>query len=109
MITKSYSFVKNGNQNDVYTLKNANGVEVDILTYGAHLIRISVPDKNGNFDDVLVGCKNPEDYYEENPYFGATIGRFGNRIEKGKFTLNGVDWSAGEASLLSGLSSGNQR
>ncbi len=92
MITKTYSFIKNGNQNDVYTLKNANGVEVDILTYGAHLIRISVPDKNGNFDDILVGCKKPEDYYEKHPHFGGTIGRFGNRIEKGKFTINGVDY-----------------
>ena len=67
MIKKTYSFEKDGKQNDVYTLSNQKGVEVDILTYGAHLIRISVPDKNGNFDDVLVGCKKPEDYYEITP------------------------------------------
>lgn len=90
MIKKTYSFEKDGKQNDVYTLSNSSGVEVDILTYGARLIRISVPDKLGNFDDVLVGCKYPEDYYGENPYFGATIGRYGNRIEKGTFTINGT-------------------
>lgn len=49
MVSKTYTFTKNGNINDVYTLANANGVEVDILTYGARIIRISVPDKNGDF------------------------------------------------------------
>ena len=92
MIKKSYSFIKDGKQNDVYTLSNANGVEVDILTYGARLTRISLPDKNGAFDDILVGCKRVEDYYEPNPYFGATIGRYSNRIGGAKFTLNGKEY-----------------
>lgn len=92
MITKSYSFEKNGAINDVYTLTNANGAEVDVLTYGARILRISVPDRNGKFGDVVVGCKKPEDYYGENPYFGATIGRFGNRIGGARFTLNGKEY-----------------
>ena len=62
MIVKSYTFQKNGYENDVYTLSNANGVEVDILTYGARIIRISTPDKNGDFADCIVGCINHEDY-----------------------------------------------
>ncbi|MBO4940180.1 MAG: galactose mutarotase [Clostridia bacterium] len=89
MITKTYSFKKDGKINDVYTLSNSKGSEVDVLTYGARLIRISMPDKKGKFADCLVGCKKPEDYYGENPYFGATIGRYGNRIGESKFTLNG--------------------
>ena len=89
MITKTYSFEKDGKINDVYTLSNANGAEVDVLTYGARLIRISMPDRKGKFADCLVGCARPEDYYEENPYFGATIGRFGNRIGGSAFTING--------------------
>ena len=89
MITKTYSFEKDGKINDVYTLSNANGAEVDVLTYGARLIRISMPDRKGKFADCLVGCARPEDYYEENPYFGATIGRFGNRIGGSSFTING--------------------
>ena len=93
MIKKSYTFIKDGKENDVYTLSNSTGVEVDILTYGARLIRISVPDKNGNFDDILVGCKTPEDYYGENPYFGATIGRYGNRIGGSAFEINGVKYT----------------
>lgn len=89
MIKKTYTFEKDGNINDVYTLSNANGAEVDVLTYGARLIRISMPDRKGKFGDCLVGCKKPEDYYGPNPYFGATIGRFGNRIGNSEFTLNG--------------------
>ena len=92
MIKKSYTFFKNGKQNDVYTLRNRNAYEVDILTYGGRIIRIWAPDKNGKFDDLIVGCKTPEEYYGENPYFGATIGRYGNRIEGAKFTLNGKEY-----------------
>ena len=93
MIKKSYSFEKNGVINDVYTLKNAKGAQVDILTYGARILRILVPDRKGKLGDVVVGCKTPEAYYEENPYFGATIGRYGNRIGGAKFTLNGKEYT----------------
>ena len=92
MIKKTYSFTMNNQQNDVYTLSNKNGYEVDILTYGGRITRIWAPDKKGNFDDLIVGCAKPEDYYGENPYFGATIGRFGNRIEGARFTLNGTEY-----------------
>lgn len=92
MIKKTYSFTKDGKQNDVYTLSNSTGAEVDILTYGARLIRISMPDKDGRFDDLLVGCKTPEDYYDDNPYFGATIGRYGNRIGGSAFEINGIKY-----------------
>ena len=92
MIKKTYTFEKDGKENEVYTLSNSKGLEVDILTYGGRIIRIWAPDKNGVFDDVIVGCKTPEDYYGENPYFGATIGRFGNRIGNSRFTINGVQY-----------------
>ena len=52
MITKTYSFTKDGKQNDVYTLKNSAGYEVDIFTYGGRITRIWAPDKNGKFDDM---------------------------------------------------------
>ena len=92
MIEKTYSFIKDGKVNDVYTLKNSLGMEVDILTYGARITRIFMPDKNGAFDDVIVGCKRVEDYYLPHPYFGATIGRYANRIGNAKFTLNGNEY-----------------
>lgn len=110
MIKKTYSFTKNGQSNDVYTLQNRVGAEVDILTYGARIIRISMPDKNGRFDDLVVGCKTPEDYYDENPYFGATVGRFANRIGASKFPLNGemvtVENNEGNNSLHGGTTAG---
>lgn len=93
MIEKTYSFEKEGRTNDVYTLTNASGASVDVLTYGARLIRMMMPDKKGKLGDVLVGCAHPEDYYEENPYFGATIGRYGNRIGGAKFLLNGKTYT----------------
>jgi aldose 1-epimerase len=106
MIQKTYSFMKDGKINDVYTLSNKNGCEVDILTYGARLIRLSLPDKHGNFSDCLVGCKNPEDYYGAPNYFGATIGRYGNRIGNSSFQLNGttyhVEANEGKHSLHGG-------
>ena len=82
-----------GKENDVYTLYNKNGYEVDVLTYGGRIIRILAPDKNGDFDDVIVGCAKPEDYYGDNPYFGATIGRYGNRIGGASFRLNGQEYA----------------
>ena len=108
MIQKTYSFVKDGKTNDVYTLSNKNGCEVDILTYGARIIRISVPDRKGHFSDCIVGCKRPEDYYGAPNYFGATIGRYGNRIGNSSFTLNGttyhVEANEGKHSLHGGNS-----
>lgn len=93
MITKSYSFSKDNQPIDVYTLRNSQGVEVDTLTYGARIIRISVPDKDGNFGDVIVGCKTPEGYFDPNPYFGATVGRYGNRIGNATFQLDGTRYA----------------
>ena len=92
MIEKTYSFVKDGNVNDVYTLTNKKGSQADILTYGAHLIALRMPDRDGNLGDCIVGCAKPEDYYGKHPYFGATIGRYGNRIGASKFTLNGKEY-----------------
>ena len=93
MITKTYTFEKQGKSNDVYTLSNSSGYEVDILTYGARITRIWAPDKNGKFDDLIVGCAKPEEYYEKNSYFGATIGRYGNRIGGASFVLNGKKYT----------------
>ena len=110
MVRKTYSFQKEGNLNDVYTIENSQGAKVEVLTYGARLIRIFMPDKDGQMDDVLVGCKTPEAYYNENPYFGATIGRYANRIGGAVFTLNGKTYQVEaneKANSLHGGSSTN--
>lgn len=89
MIRKTYSFEKNGVVNDVYTLSNGTGAEVDVLTYGARIIRISLPDRKGKFADCVVGFSRAEDYYKDNPCFGGTVGRFANRVKNAQFSLNG--------------------
>lgn len=76
---------------EVYTLKNSKGMEVKITNYGAIIMSILAPDRQGKFDDVVLGFDSPEEYRskKEHPYFGAVVGRYGNRIAKGQFTLDG--------------------
>ncbi len=71
-----------------YTLKNKNGVTVTILNYGGIIQSIETPDKEGKMGDIVLGFNTIDKYQKLSPYFGAIIGRFGNRIAKGAFTLN---------------------
>ncbi|MFO1389663.1 aldose epimerase family protein [Cellvibrio sp.] len=73
----------------LFTLTNANGLIVKITNFGGIITEIHVPDKHGQFTDVNLGFDSIEPYYKDSPYFGALIGRFGNRIAGGKFTLDG--------------------
>jgi aldose 1-epimerase len=73
-----------------YTLTNARGMEVKILTYGGIVESVMAPDRRGKMADVVLGLKSLSDYEEYSPYFGAIIGRYANRIAKGMFTLDGV-------------------
>lgn len=82
-----------GEQVEQYTLTNEQGMEVKIITYGGRITSLKVPDKAGNFEDVVLGFNNLEQYVEENPFFGALIGRYGNRIAKGKFSLDGQEYT----------------
>jgi len=77
----------------VYYLKNANGMQAGILNYGGTMTSLLVPDKQGKLADVLLGFDNLGDYLTNSPYFGSLIGRYGNRIADGKFTLNGVTYT----------------
>ena len=72
-----------------YTLENNSGMRVSVITYGGAVQSIMVPDKNGHFADVALGFDDLKDYLKTDTYFGALIGRYGNRIAKGKFTLEG--------------------
>jgi len=77
----------------LYTLTNANGLKADITNYGGIVTSLMVPDREGNLADIVSGYDSLAEYIENNPYFGALIGRCGNRIGKGKFTLNGVEYT----------------
>jgi len=74
---------------DLYTLTNAHGLEAKITNYGGIVVSLKVPDRNGRLDDVVLGFDQLDDYLKGHPYFGALVGRYGNRIAKGKFMLNG--------------------
>src|ERR1017187_3898679 len=79
----------NGTPVEIYTLRNANGMTARIMTYGGIVQSLMVPDKNGSFGDVVLGYNTLDGYLTNSPYFGALIGRYGNRIAKGHFTLDG--------------------
>jgi aldose 1-epimerase len=72
----------------LHTLQNKNGMIVQITNYGGKIVSIIVPDKNGNFDDVVTGYSNIEGYVKGDNSFGAIIGRYGNRIANGSFTID---------------------
>ena len=76
----------------LYTLKNAAGMEVCITNFGGRLVSIMVPDKDGKMTDVLLGFDNVSDYQNISNDFGASIGRYANRINQGKITIDGVEY-----------------
>ena len=76
---------------DLYTI-NSNGVEAAITTYGARVVSLKTPDRTGAFGDVVLGFDTLAGYESDNPFFGAVVGRYGNRIAKGRFTLNGKEY-----------------
>ncbi len=77
----------------LYTLTNSNNMQVQITNYGGIITSILVPDKNGKLSDVVLGYDNLDSYIKVTPYFGCIVGRYGNRIAKGQFTLNGKTYS----------------
>lgn len=88
-ITKEfYGNDTEGNQVDLYSLENDNGLIIKITNYGGIITHIFHPDKNGNVDDLVLGFDSFEEYLGEHPYFGAIVGRVANRIDKAVFSLN---------------------
>jgi aldose 1-epimerase len=83
-----------GKEVSLYTLTNRHGVEARIINYGGILVSLKVPDRNNRLEDVVLGYDNLSDYTEGNAgYLGALIGRYGNRIARGRFRLNGVEYT----------------
>lgn len=92
-ISKSdFGTTKDGRTVDLYTLTNANVMEVRITNYGGIIVSVIVPDKHGRFADVVLGFDTINEYEEKSPYFGCITGRYANRIAEGKFTLDGVTY-----------------
>lgn len=91
---KGFDGVIDGKKTALYVLKNKNKLQAAFTNYGGRLVSLLVPDKNGKLRDVVTGFDSNAKYQQSTePYFGATIGRFGNRIAKGKFTLDGKNYT----------------
>ena len=90
---KVYGKLADGTVVDEYTLVNAHGLTMKVISYGGIITELHVPDKDGKLGDVVLGCSSLAEYVEGHPYFGALIGRVGNRIAKGKFTLDGKEYT----------------
>ncbi|MCK5801598.1 MAG: galactose mutarotase [Lentisphaeria bacterium] len=92
MERQSYGVTPDGRKVDVYTMVNANGVGASVITYGAILVSLEAPDRDGVIADVTLGFDDLDGYAGKHPYFGATVGRFANRIAKATFALDGVEY-----------------
>jgi aldose 1-epimerase len=77
---------------ELYVLTNAGGIEVEVMTYGATMTRVRVPDRNGRLDDVALYLDTLDDYLAGHPLLGSVVGRYANRIDRGGFTIGGVEY-----------------
>jgi len=90
--TESFGKTPDGQRVALYTLTNANGIRARITNYGAILVSLEVPDKNGKPADITLGFDELDGYITRHPYFGATVGRYANRIGGARFVLNDVEY-----------------
>src|ERR1051326_3111782 len=93
-ITKeSFGQTSDGQNVDIYTLTNRRGAEVKITNYGGIITSLKVPDRNGKLADIVLGFDNLDAYLKGHPYFGAIVGPYANRTPKGRFMLNGHQYT----------------
>lgn len=92
IVKSAYGVTPKGDSISSFKLKNQNGMEVDIITFGGIITDLKVPNKAGVSENVVIGFNSLEQYMKPNPFFGALIGRYGNRIAKGKFSLDGKEY-----------------
>lgn len=104
---EKFGSLPDGRDVTIYTLRNGKGMEARIMNYGGIVQSLKVPDRNGNYGDVTLGYDDLQGYLTNSPYFGAIVGRYANRIAKGKFTLDGQEYTLainnGPNSLHGGL------
>ncbi|WP_231507427.1 aldose epimerase family protein [Flavobacterium sp. ZB4P23] len=98
-----------GKQVRLYTLKNHSGMISEITNYGGKVVSLWTPDRKGHYEDIVLGYSNLTDYLNsKEKYFGALIGRYGNRIANGKFTLNGKEYDLAQNNGRNHLHGGNK-
>ncbi len=113
MKKSAFGKTKDGEPVDLYILTNANGMEVAITNYGGTVVSMKVPDRSGKFADVVLGFDSLDGYLGNEPYFGAIVGRYGNRIAGGRFTVDGHEYhlaqNDGKNTLHGGLKGFDKR
>lgn len=102
-----FGVTPDGQQVSLFTISNANGMEARVINLGGIIVSLTAPDREGNLEDVVLGFDSLDGYLAEHPYFGAIIGRYGNRIANGQFTVDGESYQLpvnnGPNSLHGGL------
>jgi aldose 1-epimerase len=98
--------LEDGTTVDIYTLKNRNGLQVEITNYGGAVVTIRTPDRRGRMADIVLGYADLLGYVADTAYFGALVGRYANRIALGKFTLNGVEYQLAQNNGVNHLHGG---
>jgi aldose 1-epimerase len=89
---RAFGKLEDGTTIDIYTLKNRNGLQVEITTYGGAVVTLKTPDRRGRMADIVLGYPDVAGYVSDSSYFGALIGRYANRIARGRFKLSGVEY-----------------
>lgn len=105
---RPFGQTKDGTEVYLFTLRNPNGAEARISNYGGVVTSLKVPDRNGHLGDVVLGYDNLQDYLKESPFFGALIGRYGNRIARGHFVLDGKEYTLATNNYPNALHGGNK-
>lgn len=90
---ETFGMTPEGDSIKSYILTDGKGIEAKLINYGAILVSLKVPDREGNSEDITLGYETLEEYVQDKSYFGGTIGRYANRISKGRFTLDGVQYT----------------
>src|ERR1700709_1893759 len=92
IIRDDFGTLPDGTTVQRWTITNADGASVAIISYGATVVSLNMPDRDGKLSDVVLGFDQLKSYVTSSPYFGATVGRYGNRIGGARFMLNGQEF-----------------
>ena len=109
LTTQPFGKMPDGRTVTLYKVSNANGLTAQITDYGAILVSLRVPDHNGNLDDIVLGFDDLDSYLKRNPLFGATVGRYANRIEHASFTLDNIQYKLTQNSGKNHIHGGKQK
>jgi aldose 1-epimerase len=93
MNSEPYGMMPDGREVRLFTLRNSSGLEMKVINFGGIITNLNLPDRDGQVGDVVLGHDNLDGYLHRSRYFGALIGRYGNRIKEGRFALNGVEYN----------------